>query len=55
MPRALRYDGAAGKFMRGDSALKSTITTSAHFPTASFDQQDRVFARAFAALEQGIK
>ena len=40
--------------MRGDSALKSTITTSAHFPTASFDAQDRVFAQAFAILAQGI-
>ncbi len=55
MPGALRYDGAAGTLMRGDSALKSTITTSAHFPTASFDQQDRVFVRAFAVLQQGIE
>ncbi|MCI0354988.1 MAG: beta-lactamase family protein [Acidobacteria bacterium] len=40
--------------MRGDSALKHTTTTSANLPAASFDDQDRVFAKAFAVLEQGI-
>ncbi|MGH9556492.1 MAG: serine hydrolase domain-containing protein [Terriglobales bacterium] len=52
---ALRYDDEAGNLMRGDSALKHTTTTSANPPTASFDHEDRVFARAFAVLEQGIK
>jgi CubicO group peptidase (beta-lactamase class C family) len=52
---ALRYDGAAGNLMREDSALKATATTSASFPTASFGEQDRVFARAFAVLEHGIR
>ncbi len=41
--------------MRGDSALKATATTSANLPTAAFGDQDRVFARAFAVLEQGIQ
>ncbi|MGH8631748.1 MAG: serine hydrolase domain-containing protein [Burkholderiales bacterium] len=51
----LRYDDAAGNLMRGDSALKPTTTTSANLPAASFDDQDRVLARAFGVLDQGIK
>ncbi|MGH9509311.1 MAG: serine hydrolase domain-containing protein [Terriglobales bacterium] len=50
----LRYHGEVGNLMRGDSALKATTTTSAYLPAASFNDQDRVFARAFAVLGKGI-